>query len=108
MSIPEATIKLLGTRRQAMGNVDIWAALKAGGLALNSADPVNTIGAVITRRSQRNGDIVKVGRGIWGLKIRSGTQIALFVRGMVRILSFRPARPNRLLSRRPALMRSKA
>jgi hypothetical protein len=68
MSTPEATIKLLGTRRQAMGNVDIWAALKAGGLALNSADPVNTIGAVITRRSQRNGDIVKVGRGIWGLK----------------------------------------
>jgi hypothetical protein len=35
---------------------------------LNSADPVNTIGAVLTRRSNEVGDIVKVGRGTWGLK----------------------------------------
>jgi hypothetical protein len=26
------------------------------------------LGAVLTRRSQQKGDIVKVGRGIWGLK----------------------------------------
>ena len=37
-------------------------------MAMTSADPLNTIGAVITRRSKEVGDIVKLGRGVWGLK----------------------------------------
>jgi hypothetical protein len=68
MTIPEAAKKLLANRRQHMRNPDIAAALKAGGLALASADPVNTIGSVLTRRANEVGDIVKVGRGTWGLK----------------------------------------
>ena len=35
---------------------------------LNSKDWVNTIGAVLTRRANDVGDIVKVERGTWGLK----------------------------------------
>jgi len=35
---------------------------------MKSADPVNTVGAVMTRRFQQVGDVVKVGRGVWGLK----------------------------------------
>ena len=50
MSIPEAAKKLLGSQRRAMGNAEISAALQAGGLIMKSADPVNTIGAVMTRR----------------------------------------------------------
>jgi hypothetical protein len=68
MTIPEGAKKLLAARRQPMRNPDIAAAFKVGGLVLNSADPVNTVGAVLSRRANDIGDIVKVGRGTWGLK----------------------------------------
>jgi hypothetical protein len=35
---------------------------------MNSADPINTVGSVLTRRFKDVGDIVRVDRGIWGLK----------------------------------------
>lgn len=67
MTIPDAAKKLLAQERRAMANPEIWDKLKAGGLHLNSADPVNTIGSVISRRFDKVGDIVRVGRGTWGL-----------------------------------------
>jgi hypothetical protein len=51
-----------------MGNAEIAAALKAGGLVMNSAEPANTVGSILTRRFDQVGDIVKVGRGVWGLQ----------------------------------------
>jgi hypothetical protein len=42
--------------------------LQAGGLVLTSAEPANVVGSVLTRRFNQAGDVVKVGRGIWGLK----------------------------------------
>lgn len=68
MTITDATKKLLGIRRKAMNNPAISAELKAGGLVLQSSDPINTIGAVLTRRSKDVGDIVRVARGTWGLR----------------------------------------
>jgi len=68
MSISESAKKLLKSRRKKMTNSEILTALQAGGLVMTSADPLNTVGAVITRRSKDVGDIVKVGRGVWGLK----------------------------------------
>ena len=68
MSIVDATKKLLAMRKRTMGNVEIARELASGGLVLTSKEPVNTIGSVITRRFNEVGDIVKVGRGIWGLK----------------------------------------
>jgi hypothetical protein len=68
MSIADAAKALLAARRQPLKNPDIAAAFKAGGLHLRSKDPVNTVGAVLTRRSLEVGDIVKIGRGVWGLK----------------------------------------
>ncbi len=68
MSIPDAAIKLLGLRDRPMKNPEIAQELKAGGLIMNSADPVNTIGSVLTRRFNERGDIVKIGRGMWALK----------------------------------------
>jgi hypothetical protein len=41
---------------------------KAGGLHMNSKEPANTIGSVLTRRMAEVGDVVRVGRGTWGLK----------------------------------------
>ena len=68
MSIHEAAKKLLTMRKRAMGNAEIAEALKAGGLVMNTNEPLNLIGSVLTRRFNQVGDIVKVGRGIWGLK----------------------------------------
>jgi hypothetical protein len=34
---------------------------------MNSVDPINTVGSVLTRRFAQVGDIVRVGRGTWGL-----------------------------------------
>lgn len=67
MTIVDAAKKLLASRRQPLKNADIAAAFKAGGLHLTSAEPANTVGSVLTRRFNDVGDIVKVGRGTWGL-----------------------------------------
>ena len=64
----KAAKKLLASRRTPMRNPDIYAALKAGGLVLQSKEPINTIGSVLTRRFLEQGDIVRVDRGVWGLK----------------------------------------
>ena len=68
MSIVDATKKLLGLRKRTMGNVDIARELQEGGLKFTGTDPVNVVGSVLTRRFNNVGDVVKVGRGIWGLK----------------------------------------
>ncbi len=69
MSIAEAAKKLLTSRKQAMNNADIAAALKHGGLVMSAnTDPQNMVGSILTRRFNQTGDIVRVGRGIWGLK----------------------------------------
>ena len=68
MSIADAAKKLLANKRTTLKNPEIATLFKAGGLMLNSKDWTNTIGAVLTRRSNEVGDIVKIGRGTWGLK----------------------------------------
>jgi hypothetical protein len=68
LSIAEATKKLLAAKRVPLKNPDTATLFKAGGLVLNSKDWTNTIGAVLTRRAETIGDIVKVERGTWGLK----------------------------------------
>lgn len=68
MSIVDASKKLLAMRKRTMGNVEIAREIQAGGLVLTGKDPVNVVGSVLTRRFNEIGDVVKVGRGIWGLK----------------------------------------
>lgn len=69
MSIAEAAKKLLSNRKQAMGNADIAAGLTAGGLVMSeNTDHQNIVGSVLTRRFEKVGDIVRVSRGMWGLK----------------------------------------
>ena len=68
MSIVDATKKLLAMRKQTMGNPEIARELAAGGLVMQSIDPVNTVGAVLSRQFHKSGEIVKVSRGTWGLK----------------------------------------
>jgi hypothetical protein len=68
MSIVDAAKKLLAMRKRTMGNPEIARELIAGGLVLTSAEPANVVGSVLSRRFNNVGDVVKVGRGIWGLK----------------------------------------
>jgi HB1/ASXL restriction endonuclease-like protein with HTH domain len=68
MSIVNAAKKLLAMRKRTMSNPEIARELMAGGLVLTSAEPANVIGSVLSRRFNQVGDVVKVGRGIWGLK----------------------------------------
>jgi DNA-directed RNA polymerase delta subunit len=68
LNIADATKRLLATRRRPLNNTEIAQGIIAGGLVLNSAEPANTVGTVLTRRAANVGDIVKIGRGVWGLK----------------------------------------
>lgn len=69
MSIADATIKVLTARKRKMTNAEILADLKAGGLVLTSKDPMNVVNSVLNRRFLQVGDVVRVERGTWGLKI---------------------------------------
>jgi hypothetical protein len=68
MTVVDATKKLLTNRRQTLSNTEIVSALEKGGVVLNSADKLNTVGSILMRRFNTHGDIVRVGRGIWGLQ----------------------------------------
>jgi hypothetical protein len=68
MSIVDAAKKLLAAKRKPLRNPDIATLFKEGGLVLNSREPANTIGSVLTRRFMEVGDVVRVDRGTWGLK----------------------------------------
>lgn len=69
MSIADATKKLLSMRKKSMGNAEIAKELTEGGLVMSAnTEHQNIVGSVLTRRFQQVGDIVRVGRGVWGLK----------------------------------------
>lgn len=68
MSIVDAAKALLKSKRTPLKNPDFAALFKKGGLHMNSKEPANTIGSVLSRRMAEVGDVVKVGRGTWGLK----------------------------------------
>jgi hypothetical protein len=68
MSIVDAAKALLTSKRTPLKNPEFAALFKAGGLHMNSKEPANTIGSVLTRRMAEVGDVVRVGRGTWGLK----------------------------------------
>jgi DNA-directed RNA polymerase delta subunit len=68
MTIVDAAKKYLATKRCTQTNTQITNGLLSGGLILNSQEPMNTVGSVLTRRFHENGDIVRVSRGVWGLR----------------------------------------
>lgn len=67
MTIADATVLLLKARRANLKTEEIVTALKAGGIAMTSASPLNTVGSVLNREWSNGGDIVRVDRGVWGL-----------------------------------------
>lgn len=68
MTIADAAKEVLRAENRPLGNAEILTALRDGGLALNSNEPLNTVGSSLNRRFKETGDIVRVGRGTWALK----------------------------------------
>lgn len=68
MTIHDATMKLLRTQRREMQTTEIVPELERGGIRLTSSDKPNTVGSILLRRFYNVGDIVRVGRGRWGLQ----------------------------------------
>lgn len=67
MTIADAAKKYLEHKRQTQRTEEILKALVDGGLVLTGGSPLNVVGSVLNRNYNNGGDIVKVGRGIWGL-----------------------------------------
>lgn len=67
-SMADATKIILLRNGQPMNNAAILEALEEGGLKSESQQPLNTLGSILNRRMNEVGDIIRVGRGIWGLK----------------------------------------
>jgi hypothetical protein len=68
MSTLEAVRKLLTLRKRTMSAQDISIDLRAGGFHLKSETPANTVTSILHRSFTNGGDIVRVGRGQWGLQ----------------------------------------
>lgn len=68
MTIHDATMKLLRTQRREMQTTEIVPELERGGIRLTSGDKANTVGSILLRRFYNVGDLVRVGRGRWGLQ----------------------------------------
>ena len=67
MPMADAAKVVLGRTGKPLGNAEILEALEAGGLVSQSENKLNTLGSALNRRANDVGDIVRVGRGTWGL-----------------------------------------
>ena len=68
MTIPDAVKKLLQIKKKNLTNPELIEGLEAGGMVMRSENKVNTVNSVLLRRFEKAGDIVRVKRGLWGLK----------------------------------------
>lgn len=68
MTIHDAAIKLLRTHHREMQTTELVPELERGGIRLTSTDKTNTVGSILLRRFYNVGDLVRVGRGRWGLQ----------------------------------------
>lgn len=69
MSIADAAKKFLAMKKAAQSTQDIADALEKGGMTHTSENWANTVGSVLNRINDAQGDIAKVKRGTWGLAI---------------------------------------
>lgn len=67
MSIPDAAKKFLAMSKAAKTTQEIAEALERGGMTHASGNFANSVGSVLHRLDHAGGDILRVGRGTWGL-----------------------------------------
>ena len=76
LSIVDAAKAVLKQNGHPMKNVEIVEAIRAGGHAMNSPDPINTVSSVLNRALQQGIGIVRVGRGVWQIQKAEAEQPA--------------------------------
>lgn len=67
MTIVEASKKYLGMMTRPQSGQTITDSLKAGGYLFQSEAPVQTVNSILNRAYNEGGDIVRVGKGMFGL-----------------------------------------
>ena len=69
LSILDASKKFLAMRKRPVSAPEILDALRRGGqLHANNETFLNTLGATLSRSDAKNGPLVRVSRGMWGLR----------------------------------------
>ena len=66
MNITDAAKKLLAMKKKALPTNEIAEFLKLGGM-VGSDNFANSVGVALHREDKNEGDIMKIGRGTWGL-----------------------------------------
>jgi len=67
LPIAEAALQVLRRQGREMSNIDLVEEVQRGGIVMQSKDNQNTMGALMRRRADQVGDVVKTARGVWGL-----------------------------------------
>lgn len=67
MSIPDAAKKFLAMSKGVKSTTEIAVALERGGMTHSAGNFTNSVGSILHRLDSSNGEIVRVGRGTWGL-----------------------------------------
>lgn len=68
MNITDAAKKLLAMKKKALSTNEIAELLKRGGM-VGSDNFANSVGVALHREDKNEGDIMKIGRGTWGLTV---------------------------------------
>jgi len=67
MTVHEAALRYLQSKAVGQRTTQILQALQSGGVALTGKSPINSLGAILNGNLKRQGQIVKLKRGVWGL-----------------------------------------
>lgn len=67
MNIADAAKQLLSKGKKPLGTQEITKGIIEGGIVFSTETPANTVNSVLHRRAGKDGDIIRVGRSLWGL-----------------------------------------
>ena len=67
MNIADAAKQLLAKGKKPLGTQEITKGIIEGGIVFSTETPANTVNSVLHRRAGKEGDIIRVGRSLWGL-----------------------------------------
>ena len=67
MTVLEASKKYLAMVKRPTAGADIAAALKEGGYLFTASKPGDTVTAILNRDDAKNGDVVRIGKAMFGL-----------------------------------------
>lgn len=67
LTVVEASRKYLAMMKRPQTTPTITEALQAGGYLFQSGNPSTTVASILNRSDSKSGEVVRVGKGMWGL-----------------------------------------